>query len=135
MREGRPTTDARQAVKGALLAFGGQRGANIALMVEVLAAGISGANWSLDAPSFARGAESPGTGLTVIAIAPRLVDPGFEERLAAQLERLSGHGVHIPGRSKGVARAKAETGVYPSRAPSTSGSPACEADRHAATGS
>ena len=37
--EGRPTTDARQAVKGALLAFGGERGANIALMVEVLAAG------------------------------------------------------------------------------------------------
>ena len=108
--EGRPTTDASQAVKGALLAFGGERGANIALMVEVLAAGISGANWSLDAPSFARGAESPGTGLTVIAIAPKLVDPGFEARLAAQLERLSGHGVHIPGRSKGAARAKAETG-------------------------
>ena len=56
--EGRPTTDARQAVKGALLAFGGERGANIALMVEVLAAGISGANWSLDAPPFARGARA-----------------------------------------------------------------------------
>ena len=28
-------------MKGALLAFGGERGANIALMVEVLAAGLS----------------------------------------------------------------------------------------------
>jgi (2R)-3-sulfolactate dehydrogenase (NADP+) len=106
--EGRPTTDARQAVKGALLAFGGERGANIALMVEVLSAGISGANWSLDAPSFTTGSQSPGTGLTVIALATRLVDPGFEARLAAQLDRLSGHGVHIPGRSKGAARGKAE---------------------------
>ena len=97
-----------QAVKGALLAFGGERGANIALMVEVLAAGISGAKWSLDAPSFTSGSQSPGSGLTVIALAPRLVDPGFETRLAAQLDRLSGHGVHIPGRSKGIARAKAE---------------------------
>ena len=105
---GRPTTDARHAVKGALLAFGGERGANIALMVEVLAAGISGANWSLDAPSFTSGSQSPGTGLTVIALATRLVDPGFETRLAAQLDRLSGHGVHIPGRSKGLARGKAE---------------------------
>ena len=48
----RPTPTA--AMQGALLAFGGTRGANIALMVEVLAAGLSGANWSLDAPSFAR---------------------------------------------------------------------------------
>ena len=46
--------------------------------------------------------------MTVIAIAPRLIDPGFDGRLAAQLERLSGHGVHIPGRSKGAARARAE---------------------------
>ena len=106
--EGKPTTDARQAVKGALLAFGGQRGANIALMVEVLAAGVSGAKWSLDAPSFTSGSQSPGSGLTVIALAPRLVDPGFEIRLAAQLDRLSGQGVHIPGRSKGIARATAE---------------------------
>jgi (2R)-3-sulfolactate dehydrogenase (NADP+) len=79
-------------------------------MVEVLSAGISGANWSLDAPSFTTGSQSPGTGLTVIALATRLVDRGFETRLAAQLDRLSGHGVHIPGRSKGAAHGKAETG-------------------------
>jgi (2R)-3-sulfolactate dehydrogenase (NADP+) len=29
---------------------GGARGANIALMVEVLAAGLAGDNWALDAP-------------------------------------------------------------------------------------
>ena len=52
---GRPTTDPTAAMQGALLAFGGNRGANIALMVEVLAAGLSGANWSLDAPSISEG--------------------------------------------------------------------------------
>jgi (2R)-3-sulfolactate dehydrogenase (NADP+) len=106
--EGRPTTDPFAAMKGALLAFGGGRGANVALMVEVLAAGFNGANWSLDAPPFGVGAEGPGTGMTVIAIAPRLIDPGFEARLARQLERLSGeYGVHIPGRSKAEARERA----------------------------
>jgi len=104
--DGNPTTDAAQAMKGALLAFGGSRGANIALMVEVLAAGLSGANWSLDAPSFTSGSECPGTGLTVIAIAARLLDPSFEARMAAQIERLSGYGVHIPGAAKGIAHAR-----------------------------
>lgn len=107
--EGRPTTDAKAAVKGALLAFGGNRGANIALMVEVLAAGISGANWSLDAPGFTSGSQSPGSGLFVLALAPNLIDPDFSQRMAAQVERLSGeYGVHIPGLSKVAARKRSE---------------------------
>jgi (2R)-3-sulfolactate dehydrogenase (NADP+) len=107
--EGNPTTDANEAISGALLAFGGGRGANLALMVEVLSAGLSGANWSLDAPSISKGSESPGTGLFVLAIAPTLLDPDFPTRLAAQLERLFGeYGVHIPGPAKGHARKRAE---------------------------
>ncbi len=108
--EGHPTTDPAQAMKGALLAFGGERGANIALMVEVLAAGVSGANWSLDAPSFAQGSQNPGTGLFVLALDPRLIDPDFASRMKDQLERLrSDFGVHIPGRGKGLARARAQS--------------------------
>ena len=67
-------------------------------MVEVLAAGVTGANWSLDAPSFTDGEGSPGAGLLVVAIAPRLLAPDFPVRLRRQLERLEGLGVHIPGR-------------------------------------
>jgi (2R)-3-sulfolactate dehydrogenase (NADP+) len=85
-------------MRGALLAFGGARGANIALMVEVLAAGLAGANWALDAPSFTAGDRSPGAGLFVIAIAPALLAPDFPNRLRLQLERLASLGVHIPGR-------------------------------------
>lgn len=103
--QGRPTTDPAAAMKGALLAFGGNRGANIALMVEVLAAGLSGANWSLDAPSFSEGHESPGTGLFVLAIDPKLIDPDFSARLKAQLDRLaSDYRVHLPGVSRGKAK-------------------------------
>jgi (2R)-3-sulfolactate dehydrogenase (NADP+) len=99
---GHPVTDAREAMNGLLLAFGGGRGANIALMVEVLAAGMSGANWSLDAPSFSEGSDAPGVGLFIAAMAPDVLVPGFRARLAAQLNRLSEKGVHIPGRSPAI---------------------------------
>lgn len=106
---GEPTTNAEAALAGALLAFGGDRGANIALMVEVLAAGLTGANWSTDAPSFRAGAASPGTGLFVLAIAPHLLAEDFPERLAAQATRLSGEfGVHVPGLGRAEARRRAE---------------------------
>ncbi|HEX9168208.1 MAG TPA: Ldh family oxidoreductase, partial [Roseiarcus sp.] len=95
---GQPTTDPQAALRGALLAFGGARGANIALMVEVLAAGLAGANWALDAASFTSGSRSPGAGLLVIAIAPTLLAPDFSRRLRLQLERLASLGVHVPGR-------------------------------------
>lgn len=106
---GNPTTDAGEAMKGVLLTFGGARGANIALMVEVLAAGVSGANWSVDAPSITEGTQSPGTGLFVLALDPQLFDPGFGERMRSQLDRLSGEfGVHIPGPAKAAARARSK---------------------------
>ncbi|RFC66982.1 MULTISPECIES: Ldh family oxidoreductase [Mesorhizobium] len=91
---GAPTTDAAAAVAGALLPFGGARGANIALMVELLAAGLSGANWSLDAGDFRSSDQSPAIGLTIIVLAP---PPGFAARAAAQAQRLASLGVHIPG--------------------------------------
>ncbi len=105
--QGNPTTNPAEAVKGALLAFGGARGANIALMVEVLAAGVSGANWSLDAPGFAEGTECPASGLFVLALEPKLFDPAFEQRMADQSERLRrDYGVYMPGLGKATARVR-----------------------------
>lgn len=100
---GAATTSASEALQGALLPFGGYKGANIALMVEVLAAGLSGAAWSLDAGSFQSGDVSPNAGLTIIALAPELFDPEFSTRLAAQVRRLEENGVHIPGRRRASA--------------------------------
>lgn len=107
-REGNATTDAKAAMEGTLLAFGGARGANIALMVEILAAGVSGANWSLDAPPFDSGSSCPRTGLFVLSLNPETIAADFEERLSAHLGRLAAeHGVHLPGMRKAAARLSA----------------------------
>jgi (2R)-3-sulfolactate dehydrogenase (NADP+) len=100
--DGNSTIDPSKALKGALLAAGGQRGANIALMVEMLAAGLTGSNWSLDAPSFAEGDQNPGVGLLVIAINPLLLGgDDYSHRLTEYLDRLeTEHGVYIPGTSR-----------------------------------
>jgi len=100
--DGRPTRDPAAALKGVLLAFGGERGANVALMVEILAAGLAGANWSLDAPSFHEGSACPRVGLFVLAInGDLLLGADFAERMDAYLARLErDFGVYIPGRSR-----------------------------------
>ncbi|TPE45050.1 Ldh family oxidoreductase, partial [Amaricoccus solimangrovi] len=95
--EGQATTDPSRALMGALLPFGGYKGANIALMVEVLSAGLSGGNWSLDSPDFTTGTARPGTGMTIVALDPTLFDPEFEARLTEQVERLAARGARIPG--------------------------------------
>jgi len=104
---GAPTTDPARALEGVLLTFGGARGANIALMVEVMAAGLSSANWSLDAPSFGHGNRSPGAGLLVIALAPQLLDQAFETRLESHLRKLERLGVHVPGSAAAHAETRA----------------------------
>ncbi len=100
---GEPTRDASAALRGALVTFGGARGANIALMVEILAAAVAGGNWSLDAPPFDHGDKSPRAGLFVVAINACALDADLPKRLAAQLDRLATLGVHIPGRGRAAA--------------------------------
>lgn len=82
--EGRPTTSAAAALDGALLPFGGYKGGNIALLVEVLAA-LAGGTFSCEAAPFDRGDRSPSIGLFVLALSPSHFDPGFAERLRDQL--------------------------------------------------
>ena len=52
--DGRPTTDPEAALAGALLPFGGYKGANIALLVELLSS-MAGGNWAMDAPAVGHG--------------------------------------------------------------------------------
>jgi (2R)-3-sulfolactate dehydrogenase (NADP+) len=100
---GNPTTDPQAALSGTLLAFGGRRGANIALMVELLAAGLTGANWSARAPAFDAGSESPGAGLLILAISPAAAHgAGFLPHIETFLAELSADPTaHVPGVEKG----------------------------------
>ncbi|MGO1538182.1 MAG: Ldh family oxidoreductase [Leucobacter sp.] len=97
--QGDPTTDAAAAMTGAVLPFGGVKGGNIALMVEMLAT-LAGGAFSLDAAPFDSGSESPGLGLFVLVLDPSAFDPDYPERAETHLARLArDHGVDF-GRRK-----------------------------------
>jgi (2R)-3-sulfolactate dehydrogenase (NADP+) len=70
-KEGRPTTDAKKALEGAMLPIGDAKGSALALMVEMLAAGLTGSNFGFEASSFLNAeGDSPGVGQLIIAIDP-----------------------------------------------------------------
>jgi (2R)-3-sulfolactate dehydrogenase (NADP+) len=107
---GKPTTDAGAALAGSMLPIGDAKGAALALMVEVLSAGLTGANFGHEATSFfdATG-NPPGTGQLVIALSPEaLGGPGFAARLSGLAAAiLAQPGTRLPGAGKAARRAKA----------------------------
>ncbi|MGH7187301.1 MAG: Ldh family oxidoreductase, partial [Pseudomonadota bacterium] len=110
--EGAPTTDANAALAGSLLPLGGAKGAALALMVEVMAAALTGSNFAFEASSFLddKGA-APGVGQLLIAI-----DPGafagrelFLDRVAALVAAIeSDPGARLPGSRRMALRDRAE---------------------------
>ena len=108
---GEPTTDAAAALKGALQPIGGAKGAALALMVEVLAVALTGANFGFEASSFfeAEGAP-PGVGQLFIVI-----DPGafagadtFADRMTALAQMIESDGnARLPGSRRIALREKA----------------------------
>ena len=106
---GRPTTDPDAALRGTMLPMGDAKGTALALMVELLAAGLTGANFAAEASSYldAQG-PPPGTGQLLIAIDPTAFGGGAVERfgvLAAAIEAQPG--ARLPGARRLAARAKA----------------------------
>jgi (2R)-3-sulfolactate dehydrogenase (NADP+) len=108
--EGRPTTDPALALQGSIAPAGGHKGGALALMVEVLAAGLTGANWSYTASSLGDDAGGPpGLGQCFIAIDPGALAPGFVERTEAMLAAmLAEEGVRLPGARRHANRQRAE---------------------------
>lgn len=100
-REGRPTEDPDEALRGSFRPFGGYKGSNTALMVELLAAGLSGGNWSIDAPSFAEGPDCPDVGQWFLAMDIDAMSGGAARRIDEYLTRLASLGAHIPGYDRG----------------------------------
>ena len=80
-------------------------------MVEILAAGLTGANWSRDVVPMARAnGPPPDVGQFFIALAPERLDaPSLATRLEAMLrDMLTEEGVRVPGDRRLAARARAE---------------------------
>lgn len=110
-RDGRPTTDPAAALAGTMAPLGDAKGTALALMVELLAAGLVGANYAYEAASFfdAEG-PAPSVGQLLIAIDPESV--GGEASLARFAELASavaGDGeARLPGRRRQGLRRKAQ---------------------------
>jgi (2R)-3-sulfolactate dehydrogenase (NADP+) len=105
---GQPTTDPDAALAGTMLPVGDAKGTALALMVELLAAGLTGANFAAEASSFldAEG-PPPGTGQLIIAVDPAAFGGSVERfgMLIASIE--SQPGARLPGTRRLAARRKA----------------------------
>ncbi|MEP3437716.1 MAG: Ldh family oxidoreductase [Hoeflea sp.] len=105
--DGAPTTDANAAMAGTMIPLGDAKGTALALMVELLCAGLTGANYAWQATSFFEDkGDPPGTGQAIIAIDPDAFGPGGAERMALMADMVAGtEGARLPGRRRQQIRA------------------------------
>jgi (2R)-3-sulfolactate dehydrogenase (NADP+) len=109
-KDGNPTTDAKAALTGSLFAIGGAKGAMLAMMVELLCCGLTGAALAFENDSYFEPGNAPRIGHTIIAI-----DPGAAAGSSVYFERveslvqamLADAGVRLPGDRRHKARALA----------------------------
>ncbi len=114
--QGQPTTDAKAALAGSMLAMGGTKGAMLALVVELLACALTGAAMGFEADSFfVDEGNRPRIGQAFLVI-----DPGAMAGHAVYLERIEtliaeiekDAGVRLPGtRRRALADKAARDGV------------------------
>jgi (2R)-3-sulfolactate dehydrogenase (NADP+) len=110
--EGRPTTDPAAALKGTMVPLGDAKGTALALMVELLAAGLTGANFATEASSFLDAdGPPPGTGQLILALDPEAFGgEAIVSRFAVLAALVEGErGARLPGSRRLSTRAKART--------------------------
>ena len=109
--EGRPTTDPQAALAGTMAPAAGHKGYALALLVDVLVAGLGGANWSFEASSLLDDAGGPpGVGQCFIAIDPARCAPGFAQRIARLAQAIhEQEGARLPGTGRAHHAVRATT--------------------------
>lgn len=112
--QGNPTTDPKAALAGTMIPLGDAKGCALALMVELLAAGLVGAAFAGEATSFLDAVGGPpGTGQLIIALDAEAFSGDALERfsvMAAMIEDQDG--ARLPGARRLAARARAaEEGI------------------------
>lgn len=108
--EGRPTTDPSAALAGTMLPLGDAKGIALALMVEILAAGLVGARFAGEASSFLDAAgDPPGTGQLILALDATALATDALERFAVLAGSIEAQpGARLPGSRRLALRARAE---------------------------
>jgi (2R)-3-sulfolactate dehydrogenase (NADP+) len=111
--EGRPTTDAKAALSGAMLAMGGTKGALLALIVELLCCALTGAAFGFEADSFFQDeGNRPRLGQALLVIDPGALAgaDGFAARIETLIAAmLADEGVRLPGAKRDAQTARAGT--------------------------
>ena len=113
---GQPTTDAKAALQGSMLAMGGAKGAMLALVVELLVTALTGAAMGFEASSFfVDEGNRPRIGQAFVAIDPDALAGNaryFERVETLVTAMLDDEGVRLPGaRRAALAECAAQDGV------------------------
>ncbi len=109
--EGKPTTDPEVALKGSMAPSGGYKGFGVGLLVEVLAAALSGAHLGMDASPFSGTTGGPPkTGQCFIALDPQLFSNGsFAQQIGSLCEAIASQsGAQLPGQKRAAHRIVAD---------------------------
>lgn len=107
-KDGNPTTDPNAILEGGVqLPFGGYKGSAIALMVDLMAAGLTGGNFSYEAQAKYNNDGGPAqTGEFILAIdAEKFGGAAFLDRVEALFAQFQGNGAaRLPGDRRLAAR-------------------------------
>ncbi|MEM9012264.1 MAG: Ldh family oxidoreductase [Pseudomonadota bacterium] len=108
--EGQPTTDPAAAIAGSMIAIGEAKGAALALMVEVMAAALAGAQFGFEASSLMNAEGGPpAIGQTILAVDVSALSGGaFGARMGDLAAAYAEVGARLPGTRRLAARAAAE---------------------------
>lgn len=107
--DGQPTTDPSAALAGTMIPMGDAKGTALALMVELLAAGLMGANFGYEASSFfAAEGPSPGVGQLILALDPDAFSAMARSRIDDLADAMAEQpGARVPGARRDDLRATA----------------------------
>ena len=114
--EGNPTTDPAVGLKGSMAPSGGYKGVGVALLVEIMAAAMSGATLGIHASPFSgTSGGPPKTGQFFLAIDPAAsAGDGFASRMTDLVETIrSQENAHLPGDGRRNKRADADRNGVP----------------------
>ena len=98
--DGNPSTDPAAIAKGVLLPFGGYKGSAIALMVELLAAGLTGEQFSYEARATDnKDGGPPRGGEMIIGMSPDIIaGANWQDHVEAFMQKMTSlDGVRLPG--------------------------------------
>jgi (2R)-3-sulfolactate dehydrogenase (NADP+) len=108
--DGNPTTDPNVGLKGSMAPSGGYKGVGVALMVEMLAAALTGATLGINASPFSGTVGGPPkTGQFFLAIDPdATAGTAFTHRMSDLVDAVHGQdGAHLPGDGRKAKRMSA----------------------------